>query len=119
MRWFNPSHPQTMQAAVVIGYISGFFALLGGARFFELALLAAIAILGGAFGTANNKRIGWIALLAGSSFFVLLRILDLLLSVSDGVNATLFQLNATVFPVALLAAVLHPHTREYMKVWFE
>lgn len=108
-----------MQAAVVIGYISGFFALLGGARFFELALLAAIAILGGAFGTANNKRIGWIALLAGSSFFVLLRILDLLLSVSDGVNATLFQLNATVFPVALLAAVLHPHTREYMKVWFE
>ena len=119
MRWFNPSHPQTMQAAVVIGYISGFFALIGPARFFGLALLAALAILGGAFGVANNKRIGWIALAAGSAFFVLLRVLDLLLSISGGVNATLFQLNAMVFPVALLAAVLHPHTREYMKVWFE
>jgi hypothetical protein len=108
-----------MQAAVIIGYISGFFALLGTASFFGLGLLAAFAILGGAFGTANNKRIGWIALLAGSAFFVLLRVLDLLLSVSGGVNATLFQLNAMVFPIALLAAVLHPHTREYMKVWFE
>jgi hypothetical protein len=108
-----------MQAAVLIGYISGFFALIGSARYFELALLAALAILGGAFGVANNKRIGWIALAVGATFFVLLRIVDLLLTIPDGLNPTLFQLNATVFPVALLAAVFHPHTREYMKAWFE
>ncbi len=108
-----------MQAAVFIGYLSGVFALIGGSRYYELVLLAALAMLGGAFGVANNKRIGWIALLSGAAFFVLLRLVDLLFAVSSGLNPVLLQLNATVFPVALLAAVLHPHTREYMKVWFE
>ncbi len=109
-----------MQAAVIIGYLSGVFALLGvSGGLAPLLLLASLAMIGGAFGVANNKRIGWIALLLGSGLFVLLRALEFLLSISGGVNSTLFAINASIFPVALLAAVLHPHTRDYMKAWFE
>jgi len=111
-----------MQAAVFIGYLSGLFALLGiGASgvLAPLMLIAAIAMAGGAFGVANNKRVGWIALLAGSSLFALLGGLRLLLAFTDGINPSLEAINALIFPVALVAAVVHPHTRDYMKAWFE
>ncbi len=121
--WFNPRHPQTMQAAVILGYISGVFGLLRssalGGPLAPIMLLAALGALGGAFGVANNKRIGWVAL-AVASVVVALFFLGLVVwATQQGVNRAMQSLINTVFPVALVAAVLHPQTREYMKAWFD
>ncbi len=106
-----------MQAAVILGYITGVFALLGFSRNIILFPLA-LAIGGGAFGVANNKRIGWIALVIGSGLYALLKFLDVVVAFPQ-INFTLMAINALIFPGALVAAALHPHTREYMKAWFE
>lgn len=116
-RWLNPSHPQTLQAAVILGYISAVFSLFFGS---PLLLLLAIGKGIGAFGTANNKRWGYylLAVAAGLTFLLYL------LLVLDGVQAasitfTLQRINAAVFPGALFAAVVHAHSRQYQKIWFE
>ena len=115
-RWLNPSHPQTLQAAVILGYISAVFGLLGGASIF---LLLFIGVGVGAFGSANNKKWGYY-LLAGCSFLVAVFWIQLFArSLGDDLIITLRLLNATVFPTALAVAALHPHSREYQKVWFE
>ena len=106
-----------MQAAVILGYFTGVFALLGFGQNLILFPLA-IAIGGGAFGCANNKKVGWIALAIGSALYALIKVLDILI-VLPSINPTLMAINALIFPAALVAAALHPHTREYMKIWFE
>jgi hypothetical protein len=115
-----------MQAAVFLGYISGVFALLFGTRlgglpgaFAGLGLLAAFGLFGGAFGTANNKRIGWMVLAASACVYGLMATLSIIFSIGEGPISTMFALNASVFPLALVAAALHPHTRAYMKSWFQ
>ena len=111
-----------MQAAVILGYISGVFGLLGASRISyigPLALLAALGALGGAFGVANNKRIGWMALAASSVLVVLFLLVLLVVATRSGINSVLLALINTVFPVALVAAVFHPQTRDYMKAWFD
>lgn len=115
-RWFNPSHPQTLQAAVILGYISAVFGLLRGA---SLLLLVFIGVGVGAFGSANNKRWGYY-LLAGCAFLVALFWVYLFArSIGSDIVLTLRLLNLCVFPTALAVAALHPHSREYQKVWFE
>lgn len=116
-RWFNPSHPQTLQAAVILGYFSAVFGLLGaGASFF---LLLFIGVGAGAFGSANNQRWGYYLLAICSGLVALLWLSVLFLSFGNGVISILRALNGAVFPTALAIAALHPHSREYQKVWFE
>ncbi len=117
-RWFNRSHPQTLTTAVFLGYFAAVFGLLGaGVNDAALQLLASIAIGVGAFGTANNKRIGYYALGVASVAQVLL-ILALLRYGLDLKLTLMLVVNRLVFPVALVAAVFHPHSREYQRVWF-
>jgi bacteriorhodopsin len=116
-RWFNPSHPQTLQAAVILGYFSAVFGLLGaGASIF---LLLFIGVGAGAFGSANNQRWGYYLLAVCALLVALLWFAVLVISLGSGVTQTLRALNSTVFPTALAVAALHPHSREYQKVWFE
>lgn len=116
-RWFNPSHPQTLQAAVILGYFSAVFGLLGaGASIF---LLLFIGVGAGAFGSANNQRWGYYLLAICSVLVAVLWLAVLVISIDDGVTSTLRALNSTVFPTALAVAAMHPHSREYQKVWFE
>ena len=116
-RWLNPSHPQTLQAAVILGYISAVFSLLSGS---SLLLLLAIGKGAGAFGTANTKRWGYWLLAVSSGIALLLYVL-LLLNVAQTGRLTLIlaQINSSVFPAALFAAAVHAHSRQYQKIWFE
>ncbi len=116
-RWFNPSHPQTLQAAVILGYISAVFGLLGLRYLFLLPLL--IGLGAGAFGSANNQKWGYFLLAICSVLIALFRFLDLVGALDNGVIDILRMLNIMVFPTALAVAALHPHSREYQKVWFE
>lgn len=116
-QWINRSHPQTLQAGVILGYISAVFGMLGVA---SLAFLPIFLGLGfGAFATANNKRWGYFLLAICACLAAGLRLLGLAFGLTSGIVSTLFALNQTVFPVALAAAVLHIQSREYQKVWFE
>jgi ABC-type antimicrobial peptide transport system permease subunit len=116
-RWLNPSQPQTLQAAVILGYLSAVFGLLGGATVI-FPLFIGIGV--GAFATANNKRWGYI-LLAVCSFLIALFWIALFVTAipSRDLVLILSLASAMVFPIALAIAVLHAHSREYQKVWFE
>jgi hypothetical protein len=120
-RWFNPSHPQTLQAAVILGYLSAVLGLLGAGRmpFFQAALLVFVGVGVGAFGSANNKRWGYYLLAISATLIAALWVLVFVLSLGTSLRLILQILNSSVFPVALAVAVLHPHSREYQKVWFE
>ncbi len=115
-QWFNGSHPQTLQAGVILGYISAVFGLLAG---FLFPLF--IGMGAGAFVTANNKRWGYYLLAICASVVAVFRVLGLIgvVTGSFGVVPFLVALNGLIFPVALAAAVLHTNSREYQKAWFE
>jgi hypothetical protein len=117
-QWLNRSHPQTLQAAVILGYLSAFFGLLSGDG---LSLLLAFGLGFGAFFTANNRRAGYIVLAVSATIAAarLVILLALVVYGRDTVATMLAVLNACVFPVALAAAVLHIQSREYQKIWFE
>jgi TM2 domain-containing membrane protein YozV len=116
-RWFNPSHPQTLQAAVILGYFSAVFGLLAAGA--SLFLLLFIGVGAGAFGSANNQRWGYFMLAICSVLIALFWLLVLLYSLDNGVIPILRAMNSMVFPTALAAAAVHPHSREYQKIWFE
>lgn len=114
-QWLNRSHPQTLQAGVILGYISAFFGLFSGGLFLPLF----IGLGAGAFVTANNKRWGYILLAICASLVALFYILVFINSLGSSIVSMLFSLNRLVFPVALAAAVLHSHSREYQRIWFD
>ncbi len=124
-QWLNRSHPQTLQAGVILGYISAVFGMLLGAPLFVLPIFIGLGV--GAFATANNKRWGYFLLAICACLAAAFRLLFVFVGVSDiinsgliqGIRSTLTAMNGSVFPVALAVAVLHLQSREYQKVWFE
>lgn len=119
-QWLNRSHPQTLQAGVILGYISAVFGLLGVGNFFPL-LVVYLGLFAGAFATANNKRWGYFLLAVCACLAAVLEILPLVDNLIGGapLENILARLNRTVFPTALAVAVVHIQSREYQKVWFE
>lgn len=130
-QWFNPSHPQTLKAAIILGYLSAVFEALGsGVRSYgALILMLSIGLGAGAFGSANNKKWGYLALagcatgLAAFDLFDLQRALYQLAFQSGPwlkqLKVLVQSLNRTVFPIALAAAALHSESRRYQKAWFK
>ncbi len=119
-QWLNRSHPQTLQAGVILGYISAVFGMLGVGSLFIL-LMVYLGLGAGAFGTANNKRWGYLLLAVCAclaAFFELLPLVNSVLTTAP-IENILARMNRSVFPVALAVAVLHTHSREYQKAWFE
>ncbi|MHB8438835.1 MAG: hypothetical protein ACYDD4_06700 [Acidimicrobiales bacterium] len=108
-RWFDSSQPQTLQGAVMLCYITAAFGLLslllGGALFIVPVLLAV-----GGFGVANEKRWGYMLAVA-------LALLNVLVGLIGVFTYTLGILNL-LFDVVLAALLLHPHSREYQRIWF-
>jgi len=115
-QWLNRSHPMTLQAGVILGYISAVFGLIQPSFFFPVF----IGVGAGAFITANNKRWGYYLLAVCASFIVLILLILFVGRVFDqSLIGSLASLNRLVFPTALAAAILHPQSREYQKIWFE
>ena len=125
-RFTNTGHPQTLQAAVVLLYISAVFAVLGAAGGGSPAgLQLAVGVVGGigAYLLANNRRIGLYLGLVGAigpTFLIVIYNLGLLF------DPVLYQflfwypyVIGLIFDIAIAVALLHPMTRNYMKVWFD
>ena len=124
----NPSHPRTLAAAVIFGYIQGVFSLLrvGGDLIGLLVLLAGIGLLGGAFLTANNRKVGHTLLSVCAGLGALLSGWVFLLALTSNQGSAFAWLNLMlrvciegVFPITLFVAAIHPQSRNWVKAFFE
>lgn len=112
-QFFNPRQPQTLQIGVILLYFNAFFALLGGIGAGP-GLLLLIAMAGGAFGIANEKKWGYQLGVGAAVVNVLL------LFAYFGAEALTFPvLINTMVDGALVALLLHPMSRDYQRIWFE
>lgn len=102
-RWTNPSQPQTLQIAVLLLYINAVFGLFYGYLASPLGVVLVIGGIVAGFGTANEKRWGYVLgiVVAG---------VDVLLSIGSVLSL--------MFAVALVALLLHPQSRDYQRIWF-
>jgi hypothetical protein len=116
-RWTNPTQPQTLQIAVFLLYANAVLGLLLGnvlsiwGPLIGLAGLVAFAASG--FGIANEKRWGYNLGLVVSGFEALT-----LMRIFFGWGHSSSVLISLMFSIALVALLLHPHSRDYEKIWF-
>lgn len=80
------------------------------------ALIAGSGVAANA--TANNKRYGWILGVAISSIPVLFMVADIAMNGLGVVFNFSFLINS-VFPIAQLVALVHPHSRDYGRIMFD
>jgi hypothetical protein len=114
-RWFNPSQPQTLQIAVVLGYIEAVLGLLRGYFLFPVLLAIMIAIAVGSFGIANEKKWGYTTAVVGAGGYVL----TLLIIWGADALQDIGKLISFMFAAALLLLLIHPMSRDYQRIWFK
>lgn len=120
IRWVNQGHPQTLMIGTVLLYIDAFFDLVGGAGLGSLLGFAVLCItIASGVGIANNRRAWWLAGVAVSALALLAPALSLFDGGTLRTIANPDSLLALVFPVAQVAALVHPMSRNYVKVMFE
>lgn len=122
-RWTNPHQPQTLQIGVFLLYIRAVFAIL---PFTDTtydywgplasAIAAVVMVLGG-LGIANEKRWGY-RLAVGISALGVLPLVLWLIEEGPGVLVDFNFVIFAIFPIAQLIVLLHPMSREHQRIWF-
>ncbi|MBI2169712.1 MAG: hypothetical protein HYU28_09485 [Actinobacteria bacterium] len=117
-KWFNQSQPQTLQMGVMLLYINAAFLVLFGGVFFRfpVGLLLTGGLAAGGYGIANEQKWGYQTGVGAAIVNLALPVL-----IAGGVGAVFADLGlllSVMFDVALVALLLHPHSREYQKIWF-
>ncbi len=128
-RWYNAGQPQTLQLAQILLYTNAVIELLGvifsggflpvgtaGLTLLIISLLWVVVLAGqvfGALGIANSKKIGYRVALVVAFLPVALQLFVLVRYHVIPIN--LFTL---LFEAALIAALVHPQSREYQRIWF-
>jgi hypothetical protein len=112
-RWTNPTQPQTLQIAVFLLYINAVFVAIFGGLGSPLGIALVAGGGAGGFGIANERRWGYkLGLAMALCPFLLRMAVNGVESVFGGDVINL------MFEIALVALLLHPHSREYQKIWF-
>jgi hypothetical protein len=128
-RWYNAGQPQTLQLAQILLYTNAVIELLsllfsGGflpsgvaGGWFLLITVLWIAVLlgqlGGALGIANSRKLGYRVALVVAFLPVVLQVFVLVRY--RVVPVSIFTL---LFEAALIAALVHPQSRQYQRIWF-
>ncbi len=116
-RWTNPTQPQTLQIAVFLLYINAVFGVLFGQFLNPIGLVLVIGDGLSAYFIANERRWAYWLGVAVATLGLLPFVLTV---VADGASAVFnigFLINL-LFPAALFALLLHPHSRDYQRIWF-
>ena len=111
-RWFPTHQPQTLQIACALLYWNAFLSLLDsffGGGVAKLFLLLLLLQAGGAYGISNARRLGYNVAIAAA-------LLPLLVLVITGLSPG--AILPLLFDIALIFLLLHPMSREFIKVWF-
>lgn len=115
-RWYNAGQPQTLQLAQILLYTNAVVELLLGVVGGGLELVWLVVVPGqvvAAYGIANGRKSGYRLAIVFAFLPVALLVF---FYVHYGVLAvSVFNL---LFLIALIAAVLHPQSREYQRIWF-
>ena len=134
-KWFDRLQPQTLQIAMWLLYLNGFFALIGfmdksdwagiaretkGSLGSFVGLFVVVAFIGGGFLMANDRKVGYkLALVAAFSPFALrIWIMGWVpgFSIIDKITGN--DIIGFIFEAALCALLLHPQSREHQRVWY-
>ena len=108
-RWVNRHQPQTLVLATVLLYMEGLFNLARGGGL----LLVGLGMAAAGFGIANDRRWGWWLGITMAGLAVGARLTWF------GYGSSMTFLLSLVFPVALFALLVHPHSRGHQRIWFE
>ena len=108
-RGVNRHQPQTLVLATVLLYMEGLFNLARGAGL----LLVGMGMAAAGFGIANDRRWGWWLGVTMAGLSVVARLTWF------GYGSSMTFLLSLVFPVALFALLVHPHSRGHQRIWFE
>ena len=108
-RWVNRHQPQTLVLATVLLYMEGLFNLARGGGL----LLVGLGMAAAGFGIANDRRWGWWLGVTMAGLSVVARLTWF------GYGSSMTFLLSLVFPVALFALLVHPHSRGHQRIWFE
>ena len=112
-RWLNPSQPQTLQSAVILLYINAALSLLFsfGALNNPFILLS-LGGIGAGWGIANEHKWGYgLGIGVALAPFVLSVVFLRQLLPGGLINSA--------FAILLVVLLLHPHSRDYQRVWFK
>lgn len=98
-------------------YIEAFFGVFGQLFVFPLGTFLVVGAAAAGLGIANELRWGWTLGVVVSALGLLPFAFAVL---SDGIGALLSfgVLINLIFPVAQLALLIHPQSREHQKIWF-
>ncbi len=116
-RWTNPTLPQTLQIAVMLLYISGFFAVLRGLTLIGhplaiFLILTGLLAFAAAQGTVRERKNGYrLAVLYG-----FLEILGEVLGMLAAFSA--WDLLGLLLALALVGLLVHPMSRSHSRIWF-
>jgi hypothetical protein len=116
-RYFSPTQPQTLQAAVMLLYLDAvllFLQLLISGTFplFLIGIMVCDAAAG--FGIANDRKWGY-ALGIASSFLPFVWAFY----ISPDNPFAAFGLLGLLFAILLIVVLLHTQSREYVRIWFK
>lgn len=102
-----------MQIAVFLLYINAVFAALLGGLTHPIGIALVVGGAAAGFGIANERRWGYNLGLAMAFLPFLFRM------AVDGVDQVFGgDFINLMFEIALVGLLLHPHSREYQKIWF-
>ena len=111
-RWFNQTQPQTLQVAVFLLYLNGFFTLLFGGLFYALGLIVIAGSVAAAYGIANERKWGY-------GLGLVMAFLPFVQAISSRVSLLGGGILNLLFEIALVALLLHPQSRDYQRIWFK
>ncbi len=121
IRWFNPSQPDTLRNAVVLGYIAAVFTILDLRRLSAISniplvvmFLAAAGAAAGAVGCASEKKWGYGASIGAAAIIVLAR--GIVVIKAGGITLWMIGL---MFTGSWLFLLLHERTKDYQRIWFQ
>ncbi len=116
--WVNRHQPQTLYIAQLLMYFQGglglLFAVIGARGLTVYSLVIAAGKLAAAYGIANEMR--W-AYKLGVVIAALPILVLLLLAVTNDVGWLWADPIGLLFDIALLALLLHTHSRSYQRYW--
>ena len=111
-RWFPTNQPQTLQIGCALLYWNALLSLLAliSNDGYRAAYLGIVVIeIAGAYGIANAKKLGYIVAVGAA-------LLPLLLLFYSGLGAV--SILPLLFDLALVFLLLHPMSRQYVRIWF-
>lgn len=116
-RWVNPSQPATLAAATWFLYAGALVSLVVAVLDPSfLSLLAAALLVTAAYLTANTNSLGWFLGVFTCAGQVAVPAIALVEDFGDTIS--LWFVASLVLPIATLALLIHPESRDFQRVWF-